>query len=283
MNGYFVDVDGVRTHVIQEGSGSEPVLLLHGGGIDSALLSWKLTIPVLAENFTVYAPDFPGYGASSTSPHRMVMQDLVNFCLHLMDALQLSRVHLVGLSMGGGTALGAALANPDQVKSLTIVDSYGLASKVPMHLLSYWMVKTPVVTDWTYAWVKRSRSAIRWSLKSILKRPGSITPELVEEVFQDIQTSGGWKAFEILQRDEIFPNGLKTVFMNRLAELKMPVLIIHGDKDSLVPLSAAREAARRISTSQIFILKGCGHWPGRDAPEEFNRVLLEFLISQTKE
>lgn len=283
MNGYFVDVDGVRTHVIQEGSGGEPVLLLHGGGIDSALLSWKLTIPVLAENFTVYAPDLPGYGNSADAFGGMTQPRLVEFTRHLMKRLDLPSAHLVGLSMGGGAALGAALEDPGLVKTLTLVDSYGLADRAPMHLLSYWVIKMPWVTQWSYAWMKRSRWLTRWSLTSILKRPGSITPSLVDEVFQVLQDERGWRSFEVFQLDEMSPSGLKTVYMDRLAELKMPVLIIHGDKDSLVPLSAAQEAARRLPNGQISILKGCGHWPGRDAPEEFNQVLLDFLNSQTKE
>ena len=276
----FVDVQGIRTHYLESGIGKEIVILLHGGGVDGAELSWKLTIPALAEHYHVIAPDWPGYGKSDDSPTGMTMKTLVDFCLEMLDRLDIQRAHLVGLSMGGGAALGVALAQPERAASLTLVDSYGLADKVPMHLLSYWMVKIPWISQVTYAWMKRSKWLTQWSLGSILKRPGSITPDLVDEVYQAVRDDRGWKSFEIFQKDEISPTGLKTVYMDRLAELSMPVLIIHGEKDTLVPLAAVKQAVKRLKNGRLVVIPDCGHWPGRDAPDEFNQALLAFLDSK---
>jgi len=276
----FIEVDGIRTHSLQAGEGAETVLLLHGGGVDGAELSWKLVIPALAERFRVIAPDWPGYGKSDDSPSGMTMKTLVDFCLEMLDRLDIQRAHLVGLSMGGGAALGLALAQPERAASLTLVDSYGLADKVPMHLLSYWMVKIPWISQVTYAWMKRSKWLTQWSLGSILKRPGSISPDLVDEVYQAVRDDRGWKSFEIFQKDEISPTGLKTVYMDRLAELSMPVLIIHGEKDTLVPLAAVRQAEKHLKNGHLVVIPDCGHWPGRDAPDEFNQALLAFLDSK---
>ena len=243
MQSNFIEVDGIRTHVLQAGEGSETVLLLHGGGVDGAELSWKLVIPVLAERFRVIAPDWPGYGLSGDAVHGMTLQELMEFCLELMKQMELPSVHLVGLSMGGGAALSLALNHPERVKSLALVDSYGLATRAPMHRLSYWMVRNPWTLRWTYAWMKKSETLVRWSLTSILKRPGSITPDLVKEVARAIQDERGWRSFEEFQRDEMSPTGLKTVLLDRLVELDVPVLILHGAEDDLVPLEAARQAA----------------------------------------
>jgi len=273
----FIEVDGIRTHSLQAGEGAETVLLLHGGGVDGAELSWKLVIPALAERFRVIAPDWPGYGLSGDAVHGMTLQELMEFCLEFMKRVNLSLAHLVGLSMGGGAALSLALNYPDRVKSLALVDSYGLAGKVPMHWLSFWLVRHPWTLRWSYAWMKKSKTLVRWSLASILKRPGSITPDLVKEVSRSIQDERGWRSFENFQRDEMSPTGLKTVFTDRMVELKMPVLIVHGEKDDLVPLAAARQAAGLLKNGRLVVLPNCGHWPGRDAPDEFNQTLLDFL------
>ena len=125
--------------------------------------------------------------------------------------------------------------------------------------------------------MKKSKWLTRWSMASILKRPGSITPELMEEVFQAVQDERGWKSFEVFQVDEMSPARLKTVYMERLGELEMPVLIIHGEKDALVPLTAARKAETFLKNGRLVVIPGCGHWPGREAPDEFNQALKKFL------
>jgi pimeloyl-ACP methyl ester carboxylesterase len=66
--------------------------------------------------------------------------------------------------------------------------------------------------------------------------------------------------------------------MDRLGEIKAPTLIIHGDKDVLVPIECSRQAHQIIAGSKLHVLKNCGHWPQRDCPEEFNRVVKDFLI-----
>jgi pimeloyl-ACP methyl ester carboxylesterase len=66
--------------------------------------------------------------------------------------------------------------------------------------------------------------------------------------------------------------------MDRLGEIKAKTLIIHGEKDTLVPLEASREAHGLIQDAELKIMAGCGHWPQRDNPEEFNKVVREFLF-----
>jgi pimeloyl-ACP methyl ester carboxylesterase len=69
--------------------------------------------------------------------------------------------------------------------------------------------------------------------------------------------------------------------MDRLGEIKAKTLIIHGEKDTLVPLEASQEAHGLIQDAELKIMAGCGHWPQRDNPEEFNRLMREFLISDS--
>ena len=111
----------------------------------------------------------------------------------------------------------------------------------------------------------------------ILARKESITEELVNEVFQVIRDPDAGKAFLDIQRSDVLPDRVRTCYMDRIHELAMPTLIIHGEKDQLVPLAAAREAVRRNPAIQLAVLPRCGHWPQRDAPDEFNRAAVVFF------
>jgi pimeloyl-ACP methyl ester carboxylesterase len=101
---------------------------------------------------------------------------------------------------------------------------------------------------------------------------------LVEQVYSEMKKPGVGKAFAAIQKHDITWTGLRSCYMDRLGEIKAPTLIIHGDKDVLVPIECSRQAHQIIAGSKLHVLKNCGHWPQRDCPEEFNRVVKDFLI-----
>jgi pimeloyl-ACP methyl ester carboxylesterase len=120
----------------------------------------------------------------------------------------------------------------------------------------------------------------RASLRNIFDNANVVSEELVDEVFTELKRPGTGKAFIPFQKSEISWNGLRTVYVERLHEITAPTLIMHGAKDRLVPLDCARQAHEVIQESQLHVIADCGHWPQREKPEEFNRVLLNFLCSE---
>jgi pimeloyl-ACP methyl ester carboxylesterase len=257
--------------------GEQIIFLQHGGGLDSALLSWELLIPALAQKARVIALDWPGYGQSDKPDVVFDMPFYLKFFPKFMEAMQVKKADLVGVSMGGAISLGTALDHTDKVNKLVLVDSYGLQRKAPFHKLSYLFVRIPGMRALTY-WSIKSRFMVKYSLNMILKRPGSVTEELIEKVYQQLMIPGLTKAFSDFQNADVSWQGLKTNFLNRLPTLQAKTLVIHGEKDTLVPLEASQEAHRLIPDSEIVVLEGCGHWPQRDNPEEFNRVVGKFLF-----
>lgn len=260
------------------GESGPPVILLHGGGLDSALLSWRAALPALAPHFRVFTLDWPGYGESELPNQPYTLDDYAALLLDFMQALELPTATLAGISLGGGIALTFALAHPERLDRLVLVDSYCLAERMAYHRLSYWYVKyfawfTPV----SMRWISRSHWLTRQSLAAIFADPAAITPELVEEVFTASQLAHAGQAWADFQRLELLPNRLRTVHMARLGEITVPTLLIHGAKDSLVPLAAARAAAQRLPHARLEVIPNCGHWPQREAPEAFNRVILDYL------
>ncbi|HMN60394.1 MAG TPA: alpha/beta hydrolase [Anaerolinea sp.] len=268
---------GLRVRYYEAGEQGFPVILLHGGGTDSALLSWRLAIPALAKSHRVLAPDWPGYGESEIFRSAYSFEQMRAWLESLMDQWGLDQADLVGISMGGGGALSIALERPDRVRRLVLVDSYGLADRVAYHRMSYWFVKIPWLVNWSWALIRRSRRLARWSLAAIFGDARNISDELADEVFQAIQSTDGQRAFGEFQRAEMLPDRLRTCYMDRLEEIHSPTLVIHGERDTLVPLSAAREAARRIPGARLEVIPKAGHWPMREYPDQFNRLVDEFL------
>jgi pimeloyl-ACP methyl ester carboxylesterase len=278
VTGQFVDVSGVRLHYQRGGESGALVLLLHGGGTDSSSLSWGLLLPELAQAHTVIAPDWPGYGQSERSPRPYYTQEYyLDFLESFLDVLRIERLNLAGNSMGGGLALGFALRHPERVERLALLDSYGLAEHAPYHFLSYLFVRVGWLNRLTWALVRRSRSLAGYSLRSIFHDPKRIAPELVDQVYAEIRRPYPGRAFEAIQRSELLPGRLRTVYMPRLGELRLPVLLVHGEFDPLVPLQAARQAQARLPDARLEVIPGCGHWPQRERPDLVNPLLVDFF------
>jgi len=182
--------------------------------------------------------------------------------------------------MGGAAAIGFTLGHPERVTKLVLVDSYGLQAHAPWHKLSYLTVRTPYLVPMSWALLRRSRTLTRWTLGYILANPQAMTPKLVEEVYQAMQSEKTGRAFYELQNHEMTWDGLHTCYMERLGEIHQRTLLIHGAADRLVPLAAAKETAERLPNAHLEILANCGHWPQRDQPAAFNRLVADFLRSK---
>lgn len=255
-----------------------PVVLLHGGGTDHAMMSWRDTMPALVNaGYRVFAPSYPGYGDSPPDERLTTTDDLIRLLEDLMEVWALPQAVLVGLSMGGGLALGYTLAHPERVEKLVLVGPYGIQDKVPYHFWSYLYLKVPGVLDFSWAMIRGSRSVARAMLNSIIHNPESRTDELLEEVLEAMQNPHSQRTFARWQRDEVRRDGVKTNYTGRLHEITVPVLLVHGTHDTGVPLAYAERAAARLPNARLEVFENAGHWTQRDYPERFNRLLLSFL------
>jgi pimeloyl-ACP methyl ester carboxylesterase len=274
----WLEVDGLRIHCFVAGETGSPVMLLHGGGLDSALLSWGQVISPLSDHHRVFAPDLPGYGQSDQPAIQYTMDYYLTFLAHLLDALHLEQISLAGLSLGGGIALGFALRFPARVEKLVLVAPYGILDKVSAHKWGYLYVRLPYLDELSYWLVGRSRRLVRWTLLAgLIYNPQRLSPEIVEEVYRVAREPGAGKAFISFQRSEVLWNGLRSNFIDRLHEITAPTLLIRGAADAAVPLSHVQHAHELIKGSELYIMQECRHWPQGEKPEEFNRVVLNFL------
>ncbi len=255
-----------------------PVVLLHGGGVDHARLSWQDAMgPLVTGGYRVIAPDHPGYGLSPMPAFPVTMGGLDRYLAEFIGALRLRHVALVGVSMGAAMAISYTLAAPENVRSLVLVGAYGLQDKAPAHLLSYLAVRVPGLLTLQQRLIRSSRWLLRQSVRQIVRHHKSLTPQLLADVAA--ASASSTPAFAQFQRDEIQPHRLRTNFSARLQEINQPTLIVHGSRDIGVPVAAARRAAERLPRGRLVVCQGAGHWTQRDVPERFNELLTRHLLA----
>ncbi|WP_257300645.1 alpha/beta fold hydrolase [Haloarchaeobius sp. FL176] len=270
-------VDGLRIHYRRAGTDGPNVVLLHGAGIDDADLSWRHTVETLAEDYQVYAPDWPDYGDSdpvddhSIDTYREVFAGFV-------DSVGLDEFALVGISMGGAVALGYTLDHPDRVRALGLVDSYGLGARVPGGPMLYALANVPGANATGWSMLGSSRAATVTGLANVVHDPSMLDEAFVDAVNERASQRGAGRAFTDFQRNEITPDGrARTNYADRLGEVAVPTLLVHGESDPLFPVAWARRAHEGIPDSELVVFEDCGHWPTREHPDRFDATLLRFL------
>ncbi len=265
---------------------SSTLLLLHGGGLDSAALSWAGIGPALADaGYRVVAPDHPGYGESAPASWPITQERLVAYVGEFVEALSLDRYAVGGLSLGGGMALGHVLQRSQGVTGVILLGSYGLMDRQfegmlarPAHVLTWVMLRTGMLGVVMKAYGK-DRKRMESSVRSIIRNPEQRTPELLDEIMAAAERGEGFSAFEQWQRDQFQWNRLKTNYADRLRSFPRPVLIVHGDRDSGVPVARAKDAARLLPDVRLVVVPDAGHWVQRDRPDIVVPVVIDFLDS----
>lgn len=263
------------------GSGSDVILLLHGAGADNALLSWSAVMERLSKRATVYAVDLPGYGKSESmeSIPEEGFYPYFHHCLEaIVDQLKLNRFVLVGYSMGGAIAIRYALEHPEQVCGLVPVSSWGLSEKFGLQGLSYWCVQHGNWSRNLYEKLAKSPSLLRFYSQTFLfGRSNSCSPELLEQLQTLMQQETTQNALDFYWKSSITSKGTIPFFAEELSKLKMPILLICGKRDPLLPRSHVERASRIITNSRIHVLPSCRHWCCKEQPELLYQALWAFV------
>lgn len=261
-----------------------PVVLLHGGGADSAQLSWGELGPALsAAGHRVIAPDLPGFGRSEAAARPATQEALVRVVSEVIDALDLRSYVIGGLSLGGGLTIGHLLDRPGYAIGAVLLGSYGLMPRLgdgPLggvgHLGVFLMLRTGLLAAMTSSYA-RNPAAMERGLRDVVRNPASRTPALIEEVCAEAATGRGLRTFGEWQRDQVLWNRLRTAYASRLSAITVPVLLVHGDHDSGVPITHARHAVEELPRGELLEVADAGHWVQRDQSSIVIPAVLEFL------
>ncbi|MGV8909631.1 MAG: alpha/beta fold hydrolase [Propionicimonas sp.] len=275
----MVNVGGTNTRYWMEGAGS-PVVLIHG--LSNSVEHWLLNIYALAAEHTVYAVDLVGHGRTDKPLSRSYdLPDLASFVLDFMDVLGIERADLIGHSLGGGVALTIAEESPERVRRLVLVDSLGLAADVGIVLR---LVSVPGVGE------VLTRLALQGDFQKVLKRQRASWPDsdvVPEEMIRLKYEATRWEDirttyFKALRASINF-RGMKKAALQPLVRglrsLDLPVLVVWGEQDDLVPSRHAQVVPNEVATARVEIFEDAGHDPMVVDPERFNLVTSQFLKS----
>ncbi len=258
----------VRVFRTRPAPGGSAIVLLHGGSLDSARLSWEPIWPKLPRTGQLLAPDLPGYGESVLGATKPTLAGYRDWLLAFLDACGLRSAVLVGLSMGGGIALRIAVDAPERVSALVLCAPYGVSERTPGGRAAFIGVHAPGLTLLTNAILRRNPSLLRKALSTVLRRPGAVTDELVARVAADLAQPASGAAWSSFRRHEVRWSGPRTRFGDELAGLRQPAVFLSGELDHLVPAADVRTAAARVPHGRFVAVPGAGHWLPRDAPDQ---------------
>ncbi len=255
----FVEVGGRRLRYLKQGEGGQPVVLIHG--FTGSLDNWLFNHAALAQQRTVYALDLPGHGQSSKDVGDGSLDMLIGALQDWLDALSLSRVHLVGHSLSGAVALGVALRSPDRVRSCTLIASAALGPEID--------------ADYIDGVVEANR---RKQLKPFLERlfadPSRVTRQLVDDLLKFKRVDGVPDALRKLSKNFVANGKQVSVFRSELDQLQSPTQAIWGEEDRIIPASHGAGLPDLIS---VELLANCGHMVQMEAAREVNQLVLSFL------
>lgn len=275
MTGQFAEVrSGLKLHYHEAGSG-DAVVLLHGGGPGaSALSNFGRNIPVFASDFHVIAPDQPGFGQSDKpTDHPQYFTHSADALAGLLDHLGIARAHLIGNSLGGGTAVRFALRYPDRAGRLVLMAPGGLGLNV------FAPDPTEGVSRLARFGGAPTREHIAAFLRTLVHDKSMITDELVDERYAAASTPESLAAMAALGASFARPEDYEDGMLWREAHrLRQRVLLIWGREDRVNPLDGALVALKVIPRAQLHVFGRCGHWAQVERFAEFNRLALAFLL-----
>ena len=268
----FADTKEWRIHYNEAGSG-DAVIMIHGSGAGAT--GWanfhRNVDSFVDAGYRVILMDCPGFGQSDP-----VVTDEPRFVLNgraiaaLMDSLGLDKAHLVGNSMGGGSALALATSQPERVDKLILMGSGGVGrtsifTPLPMEgiKLLFNVYREPTMEN------------LRKMLDVFVYDPSALTEELIQLRHQSI-----------LANPTHLSNYLESVkltgmnmgdFSSQLQDIASPTLITWGRDDRFVPIDWGLKMLNSIPNSQLHVFSQCGHWAQWEHADVFNRLVIDFL------
>ena len=267
-----VTVDGISVRYATVGEGPA-VILVHG--LASSMITWYCNMDALADaGFQAIAIDLPGYGDSGLPNHLdYAPESAARFLANFANELGIDRFSVVGNSAGGLIAAVTALEFPERVEKVALVASAGLGRRLSWLLR---IISVPVLGELVYKPHLFSKTSI---VKRIFFQPPAILDDILPGMFRVRCLPRAPQVMLRSVRSGVNLLGLrrKHHIVDRLRDMPTPLLAVWGEKDLVIPPVSAEEVRCALPRSTVHVLPDCGHWPHMEKPEEFNRILIEFL------
>ncbi len=244
------------------GKKGAPVVVL-GHSLASSLVMWNPQMDALNPHFQVLRYDMRGHGKSEVTSGPYTLELLADDVVGLLDALKIDRVHYVGLSIGGMIGQSLAYHYGHRLRSLALCDT---ASIIPQEAQPIWQERIDKTLDKGMA-SQVDETMARWFTPSFLKQNPPML-DLIRKQILATPVAGYLGCAEAIRRLN---------YLDRLAAIKIPTLIVVGEDDPGTPVAASQAIQSRIPHSRLIILKSARHFSNVEQPEAFNAALLKFL------
>ena len=255
MHAHYVEVGGHRIRYFAGGDGP-PLILIHGLGSSSE--DWSLVLRELTRRHRVYAPDLLGWGGSDKprdGDYSIAAQ--TELVCGFMDAVQLPRADVGGVSMGGWVAVRLAALHPERVQRLVLIDSVGLDFPTTLGESSF--------APQTMA---EARHLLWLQSDDFEKLPDFVVADFLRRARRE-----GW----LLRASMRAMLTRRDVMDGKLQRVTMPVLIVWGTKDRLAPPPLAGRFHQQLPQSRVVMFPGCGHLAVIECRARVMPVINEFL------
>ena len=272
----FITVNDLRVHYKTVGQGEPPLILLHG--FAASTFSWREVMAPLSEVGTVVSFDRPAFGLTERpmpgawkgeSPYGAATQ--VELTVSLMDELGIERAVLVGNSAGGRVALLTALAHPERVEALVLVDAAVYVGGGPLRVLRP-LLNTPQMRR---IGPLIARRITKWGMRlgrAAWHDPSGLTPEVLDGYAKSLRAENWDRAlWEFARAYRSFD------LPERVAAIRTPSLVITGDDDRIVPTEQSVRLADELPNAELVVIPDCGHVPQEECPEAFLKATLRYL------
>ncbi len=248
----FVLIDNLKINYEEEGDG-ETLILLHGWKNDLEI--WNSIAPSL-NSYRVIRLDLPGFGKSDSPSEAWDVSDYAIFLSEFLKKLETSKITVIGHSFGGRIGIKFSVLYPDKISKLVLVDSGGIRLKSVRRLFAFILAKLGKII-WLFPLVRFNKEELRRKFYKAIN------------------------ANDYLEQNQI----LKKTFLKIISEdlrieakkIKIPTLIIWGEKDLITSLKEGRILANSIKNSQLIAIKDAGHWPFVEKTQDFIGILCKFL------
>ncbi len=260
----WIEAGGRRLRYLSMGAadgGRAPLVLVHGFGGD--LNTWMFNQPALAEAGPVHALDLPGHGGSVKQVGAGDVAELAGAVIAFLDAVGIDRAHFAGHSLGGAMALLLALDRADRVASASLICPAGLGRELNIDFIEGFIGAT-------------RRKHLKPVLEQLFADPALVSREIIDEVLKYKRLDGAVAALRTIA-DAAFAHGVQQlVLAERCAELAVPVQVIWGAEDRIVPAAHADGLPARI---EVHRLAGAGHMPHMELAGEVNQLIAAFTAA----
>ena len=268
-----IAIGGVQLHYSDEGNrlDSTPLLLIHG--TSSSLRTWDGVTAQLKNQYRIIRFDLPGFGLTGPNPNHDYSTRYYNEVIDsLLRALQISRVIIVGNSLGGAIATQYAIYQPAKVRGLVLVDAAGLPpAKKTTGAIGFKLAQMPIINQ--LLTIITPRGLVKKSLQDAYGDIGKVTDSLTAQYFDMLTREGNRKALVDRMRQ-----GWQVTDGNFLTKVEAPTLIVWGSKDRLIPVENAALFQQKIKNSQVHIWDNLGHVPMEEDPVAFSEIVKKWVM-----